>query len=227
MPNQRNSNFYGANMKKRYSLSAIAVFLGLISVGSANASPFSISMVGDNDFAIFSGTTTGINNLLYQNNEIWMSQIPHLSTLTFSLSAGDTMFYVLGMGGSGQENISGTVNGVDMTSVSVFMSSDIQSYLTGYDLSAVTSGAFNVSLADVQTAFSQLTWGAPVINTTDTVIQFSPNKTGFHFNDSTAHLFSFNASAVRVDGTVPEPTSLALLGLGLAGLVASRRRKQK
>lgn len=220
-------------MKTKFRHSAVAVFLGLMSVGAANASPFSIKMVADNDFAIFGGTATGINNLLYQNNVSWPTQISTLSTLTFTLPAADTMFYVLGMGGGGNENISGLINGVDMTSasVSVTMSSDIQSYLGGYNLSTVSNGTFNATLSDVQVAFSSLTWGAPTTNTTDEVIvAAAPNKIGFHFADSTAHLFAFSSRDVGVKPgpeTVPEPSSIALALIGLASLMRLRRRPRK
>ncbi len=219
-------------MKCKFCHSAVAVFFGLMSVGAANASPFSIKMVADNDFAIFGGTVAGVNDLLYQNNNVWWDQISTLSTLTFTLPAADTMFYVLGMGGGGNENISGLINGVDMTSaaVSVSMSSDIQSYL-GYNTSTVSAGTFNANLSDVQMAFSHLTWGAPIINTTDEVIlAAAPNKIGFHFADSTAHLFAFSSRDVGVTpgpGTVPEPSSIALALIGLASLMGFRRRPRK
>lgn len=212
-------------MKKSKIISAIALSLGLLSAGSASATSFSISMVVDNDFAIFGGTSTSINNLLYQNNVVWNSQIAQLSTQTFNLAAGDDMFYVLAMGGGWQENISGKVNGVNITSIPVSVSSDVQSFLTGYNLGTVTNGTYNALLGDVQTAFSQVTWSAPTLNTTDVVISAAGFGSGYSFNDSTAHLYSFKATSVGVDTKVPEPSGLVLLGLGLLGLVGVRGRK--
>ena len=44
---------------KKITLTAFFSFLiGFLSIGSASAAPFTISMVADNDFAIFSGTST-------------------------------------------------------------------------------------------------------------------------------------------------------------------------
>ena len=204
----------------------VALLIGCFSVGSASAAPFSISMVADNDFAIFSGTSTGINNLLYQNNVDWNNQIPALSTLSFNLAAGDNVFYVLGMGGGGfEENISGTVNGVNMTnpSVTVQMSSNIAPFLTNYNSGgSVANGTYNVLLSDVQSVFSGLTWGSPVINSTQTVIQAAGFGSGFIFSTGTAHLFAFQAADVNV----PEPSTLAILGLGLMGLGLQTRRKK-
>jgi hypothetical protein len=200
-------------------------------ISGAQAQSFTVQIIADNDFAIFSGSATSVNNLLYQNNYDWPDQLNNLSTISFDLPAGDTTFYVLGMGGGGTENISGTINGIDMTSINVSMSSDLSSYLTGYftgssPSSSVTDGTYNASLSDVQTAFPNLTWGSPTpTGPGDDVAARSPNGHGFHFDDSTAHLFSFNASDVGITPT-PEPSTMALAGLGgLATLVMFRRRK--
>lgn len=215
-------------MKK---LTFATLLVGLSAMNSASAAPFNIKMVADNDFAIFSGTSTSINNLLYQNNVSWYDQIPSLSTLTFDLEAGDDTFYVLGMGGGGpEENISGLVNGVNMTdpSVSVSMSSDLSSYLTGYSLNAVAAGTYNANLADVQNAFSNLSWSSASsnLNSTQTVIRAGGFGSGYRYDTGTAHLFSFDASDVDVPvESVSEPASFALLGLGLSLFGFSTRKK--
>jgi len=207
------------------TISKIAAAIALSTAGFANAAPFTISMVADNDFAIFGGTATSINDVLYQNNVRWDSQINQLSTMTFNLAPSDTTFYVLAMGGGGQENISGKVNGVNISTIPVSMSSDIRSFLSGYNLTTVENGSYTVNLSDVQTAFSQVTWSAPTPNTTDIVIESSGFGSGYHFADSTAHLFSFGATSVGVDAHVPEPSGLLLFGIGILGLAAARRRK--
>ena len=192
-------------------------------------SSFSISLVADNDFAVFGGTATGVNDLVYQNDSSWHGQADNPPTVSFVLPAGDTMFYVLGLGGGEEENISGSINGVDLTTVNVSMSSDIGPYLTSYELEnnlgTVAAGTFNANLADVQTGFPFLTWGSPNITSSGTVIAIaSPNGFGFSFPTSTAHLFSFLASDVGVQA-VPEPSSLGLAALGGAALLFYRRRR--
>ncbi|WP_299075004.1 PEP-CTERM sorting domain-containing protein [uncultured Paraglaciecola sp.] len=206
-----------------------ALLMGFMSIGSATANimSFDISMVVDNDFAVFSGNSTSINNLMYQNNEVWMDQIDNLSTLDFTLAAGDDRFYVLAMGGGGpEENISGLVNGVNITSLSVSMSSDLVQFLSGYNLGGVAAGTYNASLADVQTAFSAATWGSPTLDSSQTVIVRSGFGSGFNFGTGTAHLFSFDAADVGVDVTdVPEPSTLAIFALGIIGLTTRRFKK--
>ena len=95
----------------------------------------------------------------------------------------------------------------------------------------MSGGTFDANLSDVQTAFSHLTWGAPIINMTDDVIvAAAPNGIGFHFADSTAHLFEFSSRDVGVNpgpGAVPEPSSIALALIGLASLMRLRRRPRK
>ena len=208
------------------------LFIGLMTTASAFATPFTIEMVADNDFAIFSGTNTSINNLLYQNDVRWSSQVNSISSLTFDLAAGDDVFYVLAMGASGNENISGLVNGVNMTdaSVSVDKSSDVSSYLSNYtsSLYSVENGSYDVTFSDVQTALPELTWSdaSSSIVSSPYVVSISGFDYGFEFATQTAAMFRFESSYVDVAPVpLPEPASAVLFGLGLIGIAFGRRRK--
>ena len=216
----------------------VSITFGML-FGKAFAIPFSIKIVADNDFAVFTGTDLSINHLLYQNDQVWPDQISTLSTLQFNVAPGDNVFYILAMGGGGEENISGLINGVNMTdaSVNVLMSSDISSFLTDYSSSStigtggsviyedVESGVFSALLADIQAAFLDVstTWSAPIINSTDGVIQSSGFNQGFAFNTLEARLFAFDIADVDVQVNAPSTTLLFLFSLLLMGLRLSFR----
>ncbi|XHR30731.1 MAG: PEP-CTERM sorting domain-containing protein [Chthoniobacteraceae bacterium] len=223
-------------MKKNHYLSMAAVLLGLTSGSLVNARAevsFTMSIVADNDFAVFAGTANGVTQLLYQNDSEWSSQISNLSTLTFTLPEGTTTFYILAMGGGGQENIQGYVNGVDITTISgVQVSSDLGSSLTNWSTASVAggtveAGTYDASLSDVQSAFSSLTWSdASSTVGGGNVTYLSGFDQGYEFDSSTAHLYSFSASDVGVEA-VPEPSSVGLAVMGGASLWMLRRRKSK
>jgi hypothetical protein len=202
----------------------------------ANGQSFSMQIIADNDFAVFGGTATSITSLIYQNDFSWPDQLDNLSTFSFDLQPGQTTFYLLGMGGGGTENISGTINDTDITSINVSMSSDLSSYLSGYFISdgdggttdAAADGTYDASLADVQIALPNLTWGAPTPTDpgVDDVAARSPNGQGYHFDPDTAHLFSLSASDVGVTA-VPEPATSAFLAvvIGFFGIKMNSRRR--
>jgi hypothetical protein len=211
---------------RKYVTCSAVITMMFAGVTCASADPISIQIIVDNDFAVFTGTTTSVTSLIYQNDVAWPTQLANLSNLTFTLGPGETTFYVLGMGGGGQENLSGTVNGVDLTTISVSMSSDIGPFLTGFATggASVSDGTFNASLSDVQAALPSLTWGPPTLANGDTVVAQSPTGQGFHFDANTAHLFEFGAADVNAS-PAPEPSTFMLfMGAGVAIAFGRSRR---
>lgn len=215
-------------MKKSLKLLAV---VGVLTTAAQSATTFLMTVVGDNDFTVFSGTPTAVNTLLFQNGVVWNSQVAGISTIPFTLPSGDDTFYILGMGGGGQENLSGLLNGVDITALKVGpvwqvqMSSNLSGSLTNYSSSyfQITNGSYSASLVDVQNAFSTLTWGDPnkTIGATVPSSWVHPETgAGFDFAQQTAHLFRFGAAEV---GVVPEPASVLVGGIGLLALLRRRR----
>jgi hypothetical protein len=208
---------------------------------AARADSFSMQIVADNDFAVFGGTSTSITSLIYQNDFSWPDQLNNLSSFNFNLQPGETTFYILGMGGGGVENISGTINGVDISSLytynpeldtnvwSVSQSSNLAPYLTGYLSdgfadSSVADGTYSANLSDVQTALVNLTWGdpTPTVPWVDGVAASSPTGQGFHFDPDNAVLYRFDATDVGVE-PVPEPSTWLLLLVDAGVVIAARR----
>jgi len=188
----------------------------------------SLQIVCDNDFAVFAGTVSSISRLVYQNGANWDSQIESAASFDLSLANGEDTIYLLAMGGGGgQENISGKINDVNITSLSSIMqSNEVHPFLSGYDLNDVANGIYNAILVDVQNALTNLSWSTPTPlfnprGEVAAVIEAAGFGSGFAFGDTTAVLYKFEASQVGV----PEPSALSLLAVGL-GVLFRRSRKR-
>ena len=159
----------------------------------------SIQIVCDNDFAVFAGTVSSISRLVYQNGVNWDSQIESAATFSLSLANGEDTIYLLAMGGGGQENISGKINDVNLTSLSSIMqSSEVHSFLSDYSSNKdnVANGIYDAILVDVQTALTDLSWftPTPLFNPSGevaAVMEAAGFGSGFAFGDSTAVLYRF------------------------------------
>lgn len=213
--------------------SRISILVPVAAIAAACSADAAVTMaiICDNHFALYSGTSTGVTRKLFENSGDWTTQLANASSFNIELQTGETHFYLLGMGGGGQENIGGRVNGVALDTIAVSMSSNIAGSLAGYTngtqvISGVTriipveNGAYVSQLADVQSALATATWGAVSVQTSG--IGANPTGKAFGFSSLSARLFRFEASSVGVTA-VPTPGALALLGV--AGLAARRRRK--
>jgi hypothetical protein len=207
-----------------------------ILMAQSTASAFTVQIIADNDFALFAGTDTDVSRLIYQNNSYWGDQLTDASSFNFDLLSGETTYYLLAMGGGGDENISGTINNVNIVEIflhepdAVSQSSDISSFLSGYNSNDVTLGSYSASASDVNLALASglLIWTSPSINDSQSVIHANPEayldstgtNVGFTFSTDSAVLYRFSVEKV------PEPSSAILMSLGLlpASIFMRRRR---
>ncbi len=217
-------------------LTSLSLFSGALLLAGAPAAraSFTLQIVADNDFAVFAGSPDAITRVIYHNEVVWNSQLAAASSFTFDLVAGESVFYLLGMGGGGEENISGKINGVNIVKIfqddpnSIVRSNTVETLLTGYDFGAVSNGTYTPALSDVQAALPSVSWSAPTIVSGQTVINSNPealiNGQAFGFNVPSAQavLFRFDTASVGV----PEPGTVAMFGFAAvtAGLQRRRRR---
>ena len=216
-------------LRSSYSKAIWLLAAGFFTIGSVSAA--TLQVICDNDFALFAGTSNGVSRLVYQNDFEWPTQIANAASLDVNLLPGETTFYLLGMGGGGDENIGGTLNGVDFTSINILQSSDISSYLPNYFdyedgevvYPRVADGAYSASLADVQAAFPHVSWNSPTVvyEGVGTYVTGS----AFYIPTGTATLFRFSGDSVGITAAIPEPSTYALFGLGALALVVACRRK--
>ncbi|NBU37756.1 MAG: hypothetical protein EBS32_05920, partial [Actinobacteria bacterium] len=76
-----------------------------------------VAIISDNDYALFAGDASNVTRIIHQNNDVFWDQVAGSANVRISLHDGESYVYLLGMGGGGAEDIGGTLNGVDVTSV--------------------------------------------------------------------------------------------------------------
>lgn len=206
----------------------------LVTAPVASASVI-IQIVADNDFAVYAGDAATITRAIYHNETVWNSQLTAASTFSFDLVPGETTFYLLAMGGGGEENISGKINGVNIVKIfqddpaAVIQSNEIDAFLSSYNLGTVSNGTYTPTLSSVQSALLNVTWGTPTVVNGATVINANPEAyingqpRGFNVPSGQAVFFRFDADSVGVPNT-PEPGVAILVCLAAVGAGIRRRR---
>jgi hypothetical protein len=137
-----------------------------------------LKVIVDNDYAIFMGDDANATRLFYQNNVDWYTQVPTAASLDIAAQAGETYIYIVTMGGGGTEDFAGTLNGQDVLNIpgaqvassrspigTAVVSGPyvkLESYISGYNASAVAAGTQNVTLAGLQSALTGAVWSSAV-----------------------------------------------------------------
>jgi len=225
------SNWWGAHLRSLpYLLPTliIGLILGFTPSASAAAAPLaptftqaSLKLLVDNDFAVFMGDSSSVTRLFYQNNVAWMTQATNAATLNIIPQSGESYIYLAVMGGGGTEDFGGYLNGMDVVSIPGAQASsgrsplggatlsspyvDLHSFITGYNLTDVANGVQNVSLADIQSALTGVSWTSAYATGTDST-GYVPN---YKYNSGVCCDLSNNSNGAG-------PSAANLSGKGFA-----------
>jgi hypothetical protein len=137
-----------------------------------------LKAIVDNDYAAFMGDDSNVTRIFNQNNVDWTTQIANATSLDIYPQTGETYIYLAVMGGGGTEDWGGTLNGLDVVSIpgaqvasgrsplgTATVSAPyvlLQSFISGYNSSSAAAGTQNVTLANLQTALTGVTWSSAV-----------------------------------------------------------------
>ena len=192
------------------------VRVGAVSAPSAPQVDGRIRIVSDNDYVLLAGDATEVTRVIHQNNDVFWDQITAASSVRISLYSDEPYLYLLGMGGGGAEDIGGTLNGVDITSLASGANGVqratgraggtvqdgyllVNPSLTDWDISShgecggginVCFGRYAAQLPEIRTALTGATWGNPPS------VVWGQAGNAWAYPDSTAVMFRIKASAL-------------------------------
>lgn len=176
-----------------------------------------IRIVVDNDFAILAGDANNVTRMILQNDVVWWDQISNATTYSIALNGNETYLYLIPLGGGGQEDIGGTLNGVDITSIAsgpegmqravakaggtvqdgyLLLQNDLTGFADAVGRGDVAYGPYSVQLQDLQTALSGATWGNPPDYTTSWGPGQQVTGKAFRFPDSSAVAFRIRGTSL-------------------------------
>ena len=175
-----------------------------------------VAIISDNDYALFAGDSTNVKRVIHQNNDVFWDQVAGSANVRISMQDGESYVYLLGMGGGGAEDIGGTLNGVDVTSIASGVNGlqratgktggqtqdgylllnpgltnwDSLSHFNCDSQTSVCWGPYVAQLSEVRTALAGATWGNPPS------VTWGQAGNAFAYPDSTAVMFRIKASAL-------------------------------
>ena len=204
--------------------------VGASTVPDAPSVAGKIRIISDNDYALFAGTATNVTRIIQQNNDVFWDQVDAAASYRIALEDGETHIYLLGMGGGGAEDIGGTLNGVDFTTIPSGVNGlqravsrpggseqdgyfVLQSFLTGWNDASygncggaitVCFGQYEAEVGEVRTALTGAIWGNPP------GVGGGQAGRAFGYPDSSAVMFRMKASNLGEDLTTASGTSVTV-----------------